>query len=92
LQNSSGGWEHPIHIHFEEFQILSRNGKAAAVPIDEKARKDMMRIGDSAVGTENTGEAQIFIQLRDFLGDYPLHCHNVVHEDHSMMVRFEIVP
>jgi len=86
------GWQHPVHVHFEEFQILSRNGKAAAVPIDEKARKDMMRIGDSAVGTENTGEAQIFIQLRDFLGDYPLHCHNVVHEDHSMMVRFEIVP
>jgi len=84
------GWQHPVHIHFEEFQILSRNGKA--VPVDEIARKDMIRIGDSAVGTENTGEAQIFFQFRDFLGDYPMHCHNIVHEDHSMMVRFEIVP
>jgi len=86
------GWQHPVHIHFEEFQILSRNGKTQAVPIDEQARKDIIRIGDSAVGTDNTGEAQIFIQFRDFVGDYPLHCHNIVHEDHSMMVRFEIVP
>jgi len=85
------GWQHPVHVHMEEFQILSRNGKAQAVPIDEHARKDIIRIGDSAVGTENTGEAQIFIQLRDFHGDYPLHCHNVLHEDHSMMVRFEVV-
>src|SRR5499427_3801102 len=86
------GWQHPVHVHFEEFQILSRNGKTQAVPIDEQARKDIIRIGDSAVGTDNTGEAQIFIQFRDFVGDYPLHCHNVVHEDHAMMVRFEIVP
>jgi len=85
------GWQHPVHVHMEEFQILSRNGKAQAVPIDEHARKDIIRIGDSAVGTENTGEAQIFIQLRDFHGDCPLHCHNVLHEDHSMMVRFEVV-
>ena len=87
---SGNSWQHPVHLHFEEFQILSRNGKA--VPSDEQARKDIVRIGDSAVGTENTGECQIFYQLRDFLDDYPLHCHNVVHEDHAMMVRFEIVP
>jgi FtsP/CotA-like multicopper oxidase with cupredoxin domain len=85
------GWQHPVHVHMEEFQILSRNGKAQAVPIDEKARKDVIRIGDSAVGTEGIGESQIFIQFRDFHGDYPLHCHNTVHEDHSMMVRFEVV-
>src|SRR5215468_1541928 len=86
------GWQHPVHIHFEEFQILSRNGKTQAVPIDEQARKDIIRIGDSSVGTNNTEKAQIFIQFRDFVGDYPLHCHNIVHEDHAMMVRFEIVP
>jgi FtsP/CotA-like multicopper oxidase with cupredoxin domain len=85
------GWQHPVHVHMEEFQILSRNGKTQAVPIDEQARKDIIRIGDSAVGTDNTGEAQIFMQFRDFHGDYPLHCHNVVHEDHAMMVRFEVV-
>jgi FtsP/CotA-like multicopper oxidase with cupredoxin domain len=24
-------------------------------------------------------------------GRYPMHCHNVVHEDHAMMVRWDIV-
>src|SRR2546427_6890298 len=26
LVNDGGGWDHPIHIHFEEGQILKRNG------------------------------------------------------------------
>jgi len=25
-------------------------------------------------------------------GRYPMHCHNVVHEDHAMMLRGDIVP
>ena len=32
LKNGGGGWDHPIHIHFEEGQILARNGSAANVP------------------------------------------------------------
>ena len=28
FKNGGGGWSHPTHIHLEEFQILSRNGKA----------------------------------------------------------------
>jgi FtsP/CotA-like multicopper oxidase with cupredoxin domain len=32
------------------------------------------------------------MQFRDWYGDYPMHCHNVVHEDHAMMIRFKIVP
>ncbi|MGH7186703.1 MAG: multicopper oxidase domain-containing protein, partial [Pseudomonadota bacterium] len=27
LKNGGGGWDHPIHIHFEEGQILARDGK-----------------------------------------------------------------
>jgi len=85
---SGGGWLHPVHNHLEEFQVLSRDGKAP--PIEEIARKDVVRIGDSAVGTRNTGEVRIFLQFRDWLGDYPLHCHNTVHEDHGMMVRWQV--
>ena len=39
LQNGGGGWDHPIHIHFEEGQILARNGSAANVPAWEKAAR-----------------------------------------------------
>lgn len=37
-------------------------------------------------------EIEIFMRWKDFHGRYVMHCHNVVHEDHSMMVRWDIVP
>lgn len=36
-------------------------------------------------------EIKVYFQFQDFLGKYVMHCHNVVHEDHSMMVRWDIV-
>jgi len=36
-------------------------------------------------------EIKVYIRFRDFLGKYVLHCHNVVHEDHAMMLRWDIV-
>lgn len=83
IQNTSNAWQHPVHIHFEEHQILTRNGQRPSVV--ERARKDVTRLG--------FGETiELFIRFRDFLGRYPAHCHNVVHEDHAMMMRFDIVP
>jgi len=81
-----------VHSHHEEFQLLTRNGKAENLAIDDKSRKDVVRIGDGAVGTSGTGSVSYYMQYRDWYGDYPLHCHNVVHEDHAMMIRFRIVP
>ena len=37
-------------------------------------------------------EVKVFLRARDFLGRYVMHCHNVVHEDHSMMIRWDVVP
>jgi FtsP/CotA-like multicopper oxidase with cupredoxin domain len=82
FQNNSGGWQHPVHVHFEEFLILSRNGQPAAL---NDHRKDMARL-------EFNEEVKMFMRFRDFHGKYPLHCHNVVHEDHDMMLRWDIVP
>lgn len=36
-------------------------------------------------------EIKVYIRFQDFLGKYVMHCHNVVHEDHAMMVRWDIV-
>jgi FtsP/CotA-like multicopper oxidase with cupredoxin domain len=80
FQNNSGGWQHPIHMHFEEFQTLSINGNPPATSgIIQKGRKDVFRL-------EHNMEAQVYLRIRDFVGRFPLHCHNVVHEDHAMMV------
>jgi FtsP/CotA-like multicopper oxidase with cupredoxin domain len=76
-----GGWHHPIHIHMEEGRILSRNGKPPAP--HEAGRKDVFVL--------NPGdEVKVFLRFRDFTGKYMMHCHNTVHEDHSMMLRFDI--
>lgn len=37
-------------------------------------------------------EMKVFMRWRDFRGKYVMHCHNVVHEDHAMMVRWDITP
>lgn len=79
----AGNWWHPIHIHFEEFQILSRNGLPP--PPDEVSRKDVVLLRPGEL-------VRVFMRFRDFLGRYPMHCHNTIHEDHAMMLRWDIVP
>jgi len=83
LVNDGGGWDHPIHIHFEEGQILARNGSANAVPAWEKGRKDVYRLRPD-------GSVTITMQFRDWGGMFMEHCHNTVHEDNAMLLRWEI--
>jgi FtsP/CotA-like multicopper oxidase with cupredoxin domain len=35
-------------------------------------------------------EVKIFMRRKDFRGKYVMHCHNMVHEDHAMMIRWDI--
>jgi FtsP/CotA-like multicopper oxidase with cupredoxin domain len=86
LKNAGGGWDHPIHIHFEEGQVLGRAdqlGNPVAVPDWEKGRKDVYRLRPG-------GSITITMQFRDWGGMYMEHCHNTVHEDNAMLVRWEI--
>jgi manganese oxidase len=83
LKNGGGGWDHPIHIHFEECQTLARNGKASNVPPWERGRKDVWRLRPS-------GSVDITLQFRDWGGMFMEHCHNTVHEDNAMLLRWEI--
>src|SRR4051812_11157741 len=83
LNNGGGGWDHPIHIHFEEGQLIARDGLASNVPLWERGRKDVYRL--RAAGT-----VTLTMQFRDFGGTYMEHCHNTVHEDNAMLVRWDI--
>jgi FtsP/CotA-like multicopper oxidase with cupredoxin domain len=83
LMNLSGDWEHPVHIHFEEHQILSRDRREP--PPVERGRKDVTRL-------QRNERVELFFRFRDFFGIYPMHCHNVIHEDHAMMLIWEITP
>jgi FtsP/CotA-like multicopper oxidase with cupredoxin domain len=83
LVNDGGGWDHPIHIHFEEGQILARNGSLANVPAWERGRKDVYRLRPG-------GTVTITMQFRDWGGMFMEHCHNTMHEDNAMLLRWEI--
>jgi FtsP/CotA-like multicopper oxidase with cupredoxin domain len=84
LTNLSGDWTHPIHIHLEEHQILTRNRVKPTVAGD-LGRKDVTQLHPNE-------RVQLFFRFRDWLGKYPIHCHNVVHEDHAMMAIWHVVP
>jgi FtsP/CotA-like multicopper oxidase with cupredoxin domain len=83
---NGGGWSHPIHVHFAEAVILSVDGKAP--PEWEKwARKDMLRIGPEDDGAD---VIDIAMQFGEFAGSYVEHCHNTQHEDHAMLLRWDL--
>ncbi|MEQ1484360.1 multicopper oxidase domain-containing protein [Methyloglobulus sp.] len=86
LVNPSGGWQHPIHIHFEEGRILSKTvaGVSVAIPAHERGRKDVYVLGKDTT-------LRVLLRFRDYTGKYVMHCHNLVHEDHAMMMRWDII-
>ena len=85
FRNNSGGWVHPIHTHFEKFRTLYRANGLKPGPLDPQfGREDTLALGPGE-------RAVIFMHFRDFTGKYLMHCHNTVHEDHAMMVRWDIV-
>jgi FtsP/CotA-like multicopper oxidase with cupredoxin domain len=79
IENRSGGWFHPVHIHLVDFQILSRNG--AAPFAWEKGPKDVVYVGEGET-------VRLLMKFEHRQGRYMIHCHNLVHEDHDMMGQF----
>jgi FtsP/CotA-like multicopper oxidase with cupredoxin domain len=99
---SGGNWGHPIHIHFEEGQYLSRSdgpGTERMPPIWEQgARKDMYRVSDLGESDPAAGEVglpdssleiSVAIRFREFAGTFVEHCHNTTHEDKAMLLRWD---
>jgi FtsP/CotA-like multicopper oxidase with cupredoxin domain len=70
---NGGGWDQPIHLHFEEGVTLDRGSNP--IPATELlVRKDVWRL--------RAGESvTLEIQFREYGGSYVNHCHNTVHED-----------
>jgi FtsP/CotA-like multicopper oxidase with cupredoxin domain len=81
LENKSGGWFHPVHIHLVDFKILDRNGRP---PFDyERGPKDVVYVGENEV-------VRVIMRFENQRGRYMMHCHNLVHEDHDMMTQFSV--
>jgi spore coat protein A, manganese oxidase len=88
IENSSGGWFHPLHVHLVDFQVLDRNGRAPFAY--ERGPKDVVYVGEGETvrllmkfTLQQGGGSD-----RNAGGKYMVHCHNLPHEDHDMMLQF----
>ncbi len=90
--NDSGGWMHPIHIHMEQFKILSREDSDTGQRFPLRAHE--VGLKDTFVLHENE-TIRVIATFKDHndhfdnqpgvLQDYVFHCHNIEHEDMDMM-------
>jgi FtsP/CotA-like multicopper oxidase with cupredoxin domain len=73
---------HPVHMHGGQFQVVDVGGETALAP--------------EYLGWKDTVLAQpyvpinVVVKIPEFLGIFLLHCHNLEHEDHGMMMNFEV--
>ncbi|WP_027342330.1 multicopper oxidase family protein [Hamadaea tsunoensis] len=73
-------YHHPIHLHLNHFQVLSRN---------------LFEPGAYDAGWKDTIDlrpaegAEIVTRFTDYAGAFLLHCHNLEHEDMAMMADFQ---
>jgi FtsP/CotA-like multicopper oxidase with cupredoxin domain len=91
LVNGGGGWDHPIHLHFEEGVTIRRGDMStgveqpASIPATELlVRKDVWRLRPS-------GTVTFQVQFGEYGGSYVNHCHNTVHEDFAMLLRLQLL-
>lgn len=73
---------HPMHVHLVRFQILDRNNLPPSP--NDMGWKDTVRVGESEV-------VRVAMTFEGHTGRYMFHCHNLAHEDHSMMGQMKVV-
>lgn len=74
-------FNHPLHIHLVHFRVLSHSGRPG--PYDA-GWKDTIDLGPGQT-------ANVLMKFIGFRGRYLFHCHNLEHEDMSMMANFEVI-
>ena len=71
-----------MHAHLASFQVFRRNRR---VPLPQEGGwKD-------AVAIDEGEEIEVLIRWDGYCGRYLLHCHNLEHEDHTMMARVDVI-
>ena len=76
LENSSGGWSHPIHIHLVDFKVVSRQGgrNNQVYAYESQGLKDVVWLGPGET-------VKVEAHYAPWDGVYMFHCHNLIHED-----------
>ena len=75
---------HPVHLHGTQFQIVSRQGGRNTVYPYEDGWKDTALVMPLET-------VEVLVRFDRYFGIFPLHCHNLQHEDKGMMLNIEVV-
>lgn len=73
--------DHPFHIHVNDFQVMSVNGK----PYRARGLQDVVDI------PADGGTVVVRNSFQDYTGHFVFHCHILGHEDAGMMKTIEVV-
>ena len=75
---------HPVHLHGTHFQVVSRSGGRNQVFPYEAGWKDTVLLMPLET-------VEVLAQFDRYRGIFPLHCHNLQHEDMGMMLNVEVI-
>ncbi|KAK4545565.1 hypothetical protein LTR36_002915 [Oleoguttula mirabilis] len=82
LHHTGGPAVHPVHIHLVNMQVISRTGGSRGVlPYEAAGLKDVVLL-------EPGETVRVLAFYGPWNGVYMFHCHNLVHEDNTMMDAF----
>ena len=82
---------HPMHMHGEQFQVISREVDAGGRSAWETVKDGYINEGWKDTVLVMPGErVKVIRRFADFTGLFLYHCHNLEHEDMGMMRNFEI--
>ncbi len=84
LFSNDSALPHPVHLHGTHFQVESRSGGRNLVFPYEAGWKDTVLV----MPLETVG---VLVQFDRYRGIFPLHCHNLQHEDMGMMLNVEVI-
>ncbi len=88
---NDGGVEHPAHPHLINFRVMERNGRAPLA--HERGWKETVAVGPFETVRVLMKWPKVPVtpgSTSPWLRKYPFHCHQLEHEDHMMMVQFEV--
>jgi FtsP/CotA-like multicopper oxidase with cupredoxin domain len=74
---------HPVHVHGTQFQVVARTGGRGRVFPYEAGWKDTALVFPFET-------VVVLVRFEHYPGLFPLHCHNLEHEDMGMMLNVEV--
>lgn len=84
IRHAGGPAVHPVHVHLVNMQIVSRSGGTRGLQKYEIAGlKDVVLL-------EPGETVQVLAQYGPWNGMYMFHCHNLIHEDNTMLDVFNV--